>query len=443
MEKKKKRISGGQHKVIPKQQIKEEKRDTGKEAGKTKNEVTEKPACQMNTTDTLKDGGETSSLTPQEEKEALRLLKSRNLLYEVGEHIQQAGVTGERRNGLIVYLCCTSRIQRNPNSLLVKGVSAAGKNHLVRTVAQFFPKQAYKELSRMTGQVLLYSDEPLAHRVILICEKEGMEQALYNIRAMQSEGKLVFETVRGLKVEHIEKEGPVSFIVTTTSPMIHYENETRNWSIFMDETDDQTKRVKDKIAEAFSEINTDLSFLTLYQDAQQLLKYYPVRIPYAQFLSENTPNRPLRMRRDFGKLLAGIETITLLYQFQREIKEDNGTQYLVATLEDYYMAAILLGPTFKESLSGTSERTQKIIEAVISLYEKNGNQGVKVKELEEDLKVSRDTIERWIEPAIETGEVEVQGSKGRIPKTYTPGEKREWISGTDLPTPERVNTVLS
>lgn len=388
--------------------------------------------------DTPKDSAKIPSLTPQEQKEALKLLKKASLLYGIGEHVEQAGLAGERRNGLITYLCFTSRIQKNPNSVLVKGVSSAGKNYLVRSVALFFPKSAYKELTRMTGQVLFYSNESLAHRVILICETEGMEQALYSMRAMQSDNKLVIETVRGLKVERIEKEGPVSFIVTTTSATIHDENENRNWSIFMDETDEQTKRIKDKIADGYSKMSTDLSFVTMYQNAQRLLKPYPVTIPYARFLSEKTPDRPLRIRRDFGKLLAGIETVTLLHQFQRQIKEDNGTQYLEATLQDYYMAATLLGPTFGESLSGTSQRTQKIIDAVFSLYEKKGGKPVTLKELEEDQKTSRDTIERWIKPAVEAGEVEVQGSKGRIPKTYSPGEKRDWISGTGLPTPKEL-----
>lgn len=434
----KKKIGGAKHKVIQKQQIREEEGANGKKTANTKNEVIEKPAWQINTTGTLQDGDETSSLTAQEKKEALKLLKSKNLLYELGKHIERAGVAGERRNGLIVSLCFVSRIQKNPNSLLVKGPSAAGKNYLVRTVARFLPREAYTELTRMTGQAMLYSNESLAHKVILICEKEGMEQALYNIRAMQSEGKIILETVRGMKGKHIEKEGPVSFIVTTTAPMIHVENETRNFSIHLDETDKQTRRVKDKIADGYSKTNPDLSFLTVYQNAQRLLKYYEVKIPYAKFLSEKTPDRPLRMRRDFGKLLAGIETITLLHQYQREIKEDGGAQYLEATLQDYYMAATLLGPTFKESLSGTSQWTQKIIDAIFSLYKKNGGKPVTVKELEEDLKISRDTIERWIKPAIEEGEVEVQGSRGRIAKTYSPGERRDWIRGTGLPKPEEL-----
>jgi hypothetical protein len=371
-------------------------------------------------------------MTAQEKKEACKLLKERSLLYHIGEDIQKAGVAGEKRNGLIVYLCVSSRILKRPISLLIKGESSAGKNHILRTAIQFFPKDAYIELTGMSKQALIYSDKSFSHKAILICEKEGMEKALYNIRALQSEGRLVFETVQQLRTERIEKEGPVSFIVTTTSPKIHFENETRNWSIYMDETEEQTKNVKDKIAEGYLDVHTDLSFIKTYQNVQRMLKYYPVRIPYAKFLSERTPNRPLRMRRDFERLLAGIEVIALLLQFQREIKEDNGVQYLEATLEDYYMAVSLLGPTFEESLSETNQKTKTIVDAVFSLYEKNG-QPVTLHDLKEQLKLSRDTIETWIRPAVEIGEIGVRGSKGRIPKTYTPWKKGNMACGRGLP----------
>ncbi len=87
-------------------------------------------------------------------------------------------------------------------------------------------------------------------------------------------------------------------------------------------------------AESYSNVLSDQSFIKTYQTAQRLFTYYPVKIPHARFLSERTPRRPVRMRRDFGKLLAGNEIITLLHQFQREVKEDRGTHYLEATLED-------------------------------------------------------------------------------------------------------------
>lgn len=429
---KKKKIGGAKHKVIQEQQIREEEGANGRKAGGEKYEGIEQPARLINTTEAPKDGGDTSSLTVQEKKEAFKLLKSKNLLYQIGKDIQRAGVAGEKRNGLIVYLCVSSRKLKRPISLLIKGESSAGKNHLLRTTIQFFPEDAYIELTGMSKQALIYSDKSFSHKAILICEKEGMDKALYNIRALQSEGKLVFETVQQLRTERIEKEGPVSFIVTTTSPVIHIENETRNFSIYMDETDEQTKHVKDKIAEGYLDVHTDLSFIKTYQNAQRLLKYYPVTIPYAKFLSKRTPNRPLRMRRDFERLLAGIEVITLLHQLQREIKEQNGIQYLEATLNDYYMGVALLGPTFEESLSETNQKTKAIVDAVFSLYEKN-SQPVTLKDLKERLSLSRDTIETWIRPAIESGEIEVRGSKGRVPKTYTPWEKRDMTYGKGLP----------
>jgi len=399
---------------------------------------TEQPASRVGKTETRKDDDDASSLTVSQKKEALNLLQNENLLFQLGKDIGRAGLAGERTNALIVYVSYTSRIQKNPLSLVVKGPSAVGKNYLVRTVARLLPTTAYTELTGMSGQAMLYSDESFAHKVVLICEREGMERALYNIRAMQSEGKLIFETVRGLKGERIEKEGPVSFIVTTTAPMIHIENETRNFSIYMDESDEQTKKVKDKTADDHSQIDSDLSFLTVYQNAQRLLKPYPVKIPYAKFLSEKTPNRPVRIRRDFGKLLAGIEAITLLHQLQREIKKDKGTQYLEATLEDYYFTATLFEYAFVESLTGTSKKTEQIVEAVHSLYKTNKKQPVTVKQLEENLKASRDTIERWSKPAIEAGEIQVQGSRGRIAKTYSPGERRDWTRRGGLPDPKEL-----
>jgi DNA polymerase III delta prime subunit len=390
-----------------------------------------------NGAETLKDSALTSTLTAQEEEEACKLLKRSSLLYRIGEDIQRAGVAGEKRNGLIIYLCISSRIQKHPLSLLIKGQSSSGKNYLLRKVIQFFPQNSYKELTGMSKQALIYSDESLAHKAILICEKEGMDKALYNIRALQSEGRLVFETVQKgeegrLVTEHIEKEGPVSFIVTTTSTQIHPENETRNWSIFMDESDEQTGRVKNKTAEDYLDFNSDLSFLKAYQNAQRMMKYYPVKIPYGKFLSERTPNWPLRMRRDFEKLLVGIEIITLLHQFQRDFDEENGIQFLEATLQDYYMATTLLGSIFEESLSGTSQMTGKIIDAIFSLHQKN-ERPVTSKDLVKELNISRDTIETWVAPAIKNGEVVVRPSRGRIPKTYSPGIRKDCFNGMGLP----------
>ena len=78
-----------------------------------------------------------------------------------------------------------------------------------------------------------------------------------------------------------------------------------------------------------------------------------VVIPYAEFLVETTPDKPLRIRRDFRRLLAVIETVTFLYQAQRET-DDRGR--LVATVADYAMARPLLANLVKQAEAGLSRQ---------------------------------------------------------------------------------------
>ena len=90
--------------------------------------------------------------------------------------------------------------------------------------------------------------------------------------------------------------------------------------------------------------------LEVWQTLQKLLKPVKVLIPYAGSLTSKTPNRPLRMRRDFGRLLAQIETIAVLHQYQRPVSGgDNQSLEIIAGLEDYYIARMLLGNTFSST----------------------------------------------------------------------------------------------
>jgi hypothetical protein len=376
----------------------------------------------------------TSTIDDVEREESLNLLKDPALLFRIGRAIEKLGVAGERRNAITIYLAITSRVLKTPISLLIKGESSSGKSFVPSQVIHLFPKDAYIELTGMSRQALVYSDEAISHRTIIIFEKHGMDQALYNIRTLQSEGKVIFETVQKdpetgkHKTERIEKEGPTNFIVTTTSLKIHHENETRNWSVDVDESEEQTEAVKKKIADKYSNIVAHHSFVNVFQNAQKLLKPYPVKIPFAEFLGARTPNRPIRIRRDFDKLLSAIEVITLLHQYQRPIKEEAGFEYLDATLADYFMAKELFNDLFIWSLSGTNRKTQKAISAVTDLYQKN-NSPVTFKDLMAELGKTKQTIQTWLKPAIASGEVEVHDSKGKDPATFIPGVKGEIVSG--------------
>ena len=76
-------------------------------------------------------------------------------------------------------------------------------------------------------------------------------------------------------------------------------------------------------------------FVKKWQNAQRLIKPYPVLIPYIELIK--FPNKPLRVRRDRGRFLTIIETCAFINQYQRKKKILNGKEYIVATTEDSFI----------------------------------------------------------------------------------------------------------
>src|SRR5262249_29661669 len=147
------------------------------------------------------------------------------------------------------------------------------------------------------------------------------EAADYIVRSLQSEGRIRYKTVINMQAVTIEKDGPTNFITTTTQPQVHAENETRQWSIFIDDSQETTRGAKQIAANQAAGL-LDRPDVEPWRRLQQWLASEPapaVRIPYAGYLADATPDRPLRIRRDFRRLLAVIETITFLHRAQREV----------------------------------------------------------------------------------------------------------------------------
>lgn len=112
--------------------------------------------------------------------------------------VRKVGLAGEERAAKLVYLVLTSRLLERPLSAVLKAPSAAGKSYLVDTVLRFFPPSAFYTVSGMSERALVYSEEPLAHRIIVIYEAAGMAGdgfAPYFLRTLLSEGHLRYETV--------------------------------------------------------------------------------------------------------------------------------------------------------------------------------------------------------------------------------------------------------
>ena len=237
------------------------------------------------------------------------------------------GLVGERPNAKRIYLAVTSRLLDQPVSLAIKGPSSGGKSFTVESVLRFFPGEAFYALTAMSDRALVYSNEPLRHRFLVIYETAGMgsEIASYLIRSLLSEGRVRYETAGRL----IEQEGPTGLIITTTSPHLHPENETRLLSLTVTDTQEQTRAVLRALANGGT--HSDLSRWHALQ-TWLAASMCEVVIPYAPALAEMVPPVAIRLRRDFKTILTLIRAHALLHQASRRKDEDG---QLIAEAADY------------------------------------------------------------------------------------------------------------
>ena len=114
------------------------------------------------------------------------------------------------------------------------------------------------------------------------------------------------------------------------------------------------------LLELADESNSD-GDLEPWRDLQRWLAdaEHRVTIPYAHRLAELVPPVAVRLRRDFGSVLALIRAHAVLHQASRD-RDDAGR--IIATLDDYAVVRDLVADTIAEGvgstvISGTAERT--------------------------------------------------------------------------------------
>ena len=216
--------------------------------------------------------------------------------------------------------------------------------------------------SRLTPQALYYMSHDLKGLLLILEERAGGEAADYSIRTLQSRQKLrlaapIKDPVTGkMTTQCYEVEGPVAYLETTTNSYLNPENSSRCFELFMDESEQQTRRIQAQQRARRLPGRDDLDDLaeairTRHHNAQRMLEPLKVYLPYADQI--NFPSLWLRTRRDNERFLCLIEVIAFLHQHQRERGElSNGKPYVLANRQDYRLAYDLaqdvLSSTFHE-----------------------------------------------------------------------------------------------
>ena len=357
-----------------------------------------------------------AELSEDEKKEALVKLEDDDFWESFLNTTELLGYVGESENKITLYLILTSRKLDDPINAIVKGESSAGKSFNVSGVTQFFPREEVLELTALTPKALYHRKDSLKNKALIIYERSGAEESDYSLRTLQSEKKLIFSTTvkdpntGNFETKDIEIEGPIAYIETTTKPHIHPENETRCFDLYIDESEEQTKRIHEAQNRRHKIMTLDKeAILNPWRNAQRLLKIYPVYIPYINIIK--FPTKPLRVRRDRLRFLALIEASALLFQYKREKQVINGKEFVVANIEDYALAYNLIGKILESVLKGLSPKVKELIEIAKAF---DGQEFTR-KNLQQKIAWNEKTIDKYVEEAVTWGYFEIakEGGKGK------------------------------
>ena len=217
-----------------------------------------------------------------------------------------------------------------------------------------------KALACMAGKV------DLENRILIVEKAAGFKKGddAVLLRCLISEGYVHHDTVIDGKLVSLHIDGPVGLLVTTTSLCIEEELENRMFSIPINDSPEQTKRIMlSQAMQNVGGVEADTKFdpkpwldLQAWLETQE----HRVVIPFAARLADLTSPVAVRLRRDFPAVLTLIQAHAFLHQAQRKRQGD----CIVAEPDDYAATYELVADLVSEGVEATvSKEVRETVEA--------------------------------------------------------------------------------
>jgi hypothetical protein len=263
----------------------------------------------------------------------------RGIIARIRADLKKIGIVGEAVNAFLLYLIATSRIMPDPLGGLLMGASSAGKSFLIDKIYDLMPVAERLKATDITPQALYYVEFDLCNKFIAGGERCHYEDAntaqrTAAMRQMRSEGRIhKWVTINRdgeLVAVEVIKEGPVAYVESTTKKkgVIFPEDLNRSLILMMDESAEQTRRVKAREAERYTfecdgePVDVE-DIQRQHQQYQAALFYHRVRIPYLKAVADYLPNHDPKFRRvvkQYTYQLRGRflpDAVRLIHQGQR------------------------------------------------------------------------------------------------------------------------------
>ena len=334
----------------------------------------------------------------QEEKESIEILQDPKLLDRIVDEIQDKKVVGERETIEAILIIVTCRKVKNlkptSSNLLVNDESGLGKDHIVKAVLDFLPKEEVYHRTKITPELLAYwhnsKFEPDWTWEGKILYLEDASNNIINsgvFKVFSSGGSKATVLIKQTPVD-IEVKGKPSMIVTSYEANPKHENLRRYPICFLDGSEDQTLNIMMRQSEE-DELGITTKYDEKITEAIRKLGRVKVVIPFAKKLPYFFP-RNYFMRTHFKRFLDYIKSSACLHQYQRE-KDDNGNVIAIGT--DYEIARkVLLKTTSNPSMIPLTRALKNCLE----FFEKHPNDWFAISDIETKFPVTDRTIQTWI-----------------------------------------------
>jgi hypothetical protein len=361
-------------------------------------------------------------LSEEEQQQARVYLSAPNLIERTREDIGKAGVIGEANNRLLMYLIFTSRKREHPLHVISLGSSGIGKTHLQEKVSALVPEEDKMESTSLTAAAIYYFGRyDLKHKLVLIEDLDGAEEALFPIRELQSKRKIIrtvpFKNTKGeTKSIQLVVEGPVTIAGCTTKESIYEDNANRSFLIYIDESKEQDEKVMEyqrKHSAGKIDVTEQQKIINAFQNMQRMLQPVQIRNPYAEFLK--IPDEVFKPRRTNAHYLAFIELVTFYHQYQREKKYDQetGEEFIETTLEDIAEANKLMKEVLIRKSDDLNGATRSYLEKLKGWLKQENKTTFTNQEVKRTFRLPVSTLKRYQLHLMQSGYIKWQGKKNK------------------------------
>lgn len=336
---------------------------------------------------------------------SIDFLQRKHLLANLNQLIGKAGIVGEENSRMLLFLIIISYVNKSPLHALVQGSSGSGKTHIISRIADMMPQEDVLRFTRITESSLYnWGEFDLFQKVVIIEDLDGLkEDALYALREFISNQVLrssvtIKDKKGNNKSSHKIVKGQFSSLSATTKGETYEDNMSRSFLIAVDESKEQTQKIiqyQNRKNAGEIDPQEQQKAIAFIQNMVRNLKHYDIVNPYATRLL--LPDKVHKIRRLNEMYQAVIKQVTFLNQYQRKLTNSN---QLITEIEDIEQATEILFESIVLKVDELDGSLRQFFER-LKKYIKNENQDFILREVRQELNVSKTQVFRYIQSLTE------------------------------------------